>query len=199
MDLWRGPLNLVREIRRGLACNWKVAHDNTLDDYHVAVAHPTTLHREQGPVKDYVHRFTDLGNVLITPHAAGGHFHTFGLPPWTHLITWPDGRLALLEFLPSSPSTTTLQLRLFAMQQSQSNGAEQLEQETDAWLNNLLGFLEEDQQLVESAQLGYESGITPGPAHRLEERILHWQRIYRRQLPGSTDSWSSAAKTPWQR
>jgi hypothetical protein len=85
------------------------------------------------------------------------------------------------------------------MQQSQSNGAEQLEQETDAWLNNLLGFLEEDQQLVESAQLGYESGITPGPAHRLEERILHWQRIYRRQLPGSTDSWSSAAKTPWQR
>ena len=199
MDLWQSRLSLVREVRRNLACNWKVAHDNTLDDYHVAVAHPTTLHREQGPVKNYVHRFTDLGNALITPHAAGGNFHTFGLPPWTHLLTWPDGRLALLEFLPRSPATTTLQLRLFAMGRSHPDGAAQLEQETDAWLNDLLGFLEEDRQLVESAQRGYESGITPGPVHRLEERILHWQRIYRQQLPGSKASWSSGARTPWQR
>ena len=85
------------------------------------------------------------------------------------------------------------------MGRSHPDGAAQLEQDTDAWLNDLLGFLEEDRQLVESAQRGYESGITPGPVHRLEERILHWQRIYRQQLPGSKASWSSGARTPWQR
>ena len=201
MDLWQSPLSLVREIRRRLSCNWKVAHDNTLDDYHVAVAHPTTLHREQGPVKDYVHRFTDLGNVLITPHPTGGTFHTFGLPPWTHLLTWPDGRLALLEFLPESPSITTLQLRLFSVPRSRPDDVEGINRKTDAWLDNLLGFLEEDQRLVESAQRGYESGITPGPVHRLEKRILHWQRIYRRQLqqPGARESLTPEARTPWQR
>ena len=88
----------VHQIQRRLTCNWKVAHDNTLDDYHVAVAHPTTLHREQGPVKDYVHRFTEFGNVLITPcrrrplsyvwpasldapdHLAGRAHGAFGVP-----------------------------------------------------------------------------------------------------------------------
>ena len=199
MDLWTSPMKQVHQIRRRLACNWKVAHDNTLDDYHVAVAHPTTLHREQGPVKDYVHRFTGLGNVLITPHADGGHFHTFGMPPWTHLITWPDGRLALLEFLPESHCTTAMQLRLFVEEQSQYGDDDQRNQATDIWLTSLLGFLEEDRKLVESAQRGYDSGITPGPAHRLEDRILHWQRIYRQQLPGSTGAWSSEARRSWKR
>ncbi len=31
----------------------KIAHDNTLDDYHVAIAHKDTLHKEQGPIKNY--------------------------------------------------------------------------------------------------------------------------------------------------
>jgi phenylpropionate dioxygenase-like ring-hydroxylating dioxygenase large terminal subunit len=42
------PRQLVQRREFSLACNWKIAHDNTLDDYHVAIAHPTTLHREQG-------------------------------------------------------------------------------------------------------------------------------------------------------
>ena len=200
MALWQTPVQQVHNLRRSLACNWKIAHDNTLDDYHVAVAHPTTLHREQGPVRDYVHRFTDLGNVLVTPHAAGGSFHTFGLPPWTHLITWPDGRLVLLEFLPQSADRCTMQLRLFRPDTSQAAERAVPDGASEAWLNDLLEFLKEDQQLVESAHRGYRSGITPGPVHRLEQRILHWQSIYRQQLPGSTDSgassWSSATRTP---
>ena len=54
---WNTASTLLRQSRSSLACNWKIAHDNTLDDYHVAIAHPTTLHREQGPVRDYLHRF----------------------------------------------------------------------------------------------------------------------------------------------
>ncbi len=46
-----------------------------------------------------------------------------------------------------------------------------------------MAFLDEDQALVESAQRGYCSGLLPGPVHALEQRILHWQEVYRRDLP----------------
>ena len=170
-------MHQVRMVQRRLNCNWKIAHDNTLDDYHVAVAHPTTLHREAGAVRNYVHRFSALGNLLVTPHAGGGSFHTFGLPPWMHLITWPEGRMALLEFLPTGPETCLMQLRLFADRSAFNSSA------VDGWLEEMLAFLDEDRQLVESAQRGYRSGIEPGPPHALERRILHWQTLYRNGLP----------------
>ena len=176
-SLWTQPMDQVRMVQRRLNCNWKIAHDNTLDDYHVAVAHPTTLHREQGAVRDYAYRFSSLGNLLVTPHVDGGNLHTFGLPPWMHLITWPEGRMALLEFLPESPQTCLMQLRLFTSANSIKAEA------TDIWLKELLAFLDEDRALVESAQRGYCSGIVPGPPHSLERRILHWQAIYRDALP----------------
>ena len=145
-----------------LQCNWKVAHDNTLDDYHVAIAHPTTLHREQGPVRDYRHLITDLGNALVTPHPEGGSFFTFGLPPWTHVLLWPDGRMALLEFLPFASSNHPLDVEI--------------------WKQQLLEFLQEDRRLVESVQLGYRCDWVPGPVHQLEQRIVQWQQLYQRLL-----------------
>ena len=69
-----------------------------------------------------------------------------------------------------------MQLRLFAPTETVDNAA------ADAWLEQLLTFLEEDRVLVESAQLGYDDTFNPGPPHRLEQRILHWQSIYRSQL-----------------
>ena len=163
-------------IEISLACNWKIAHDNTLDDYHIAVAHPTTLHREQGPVRHYSHQFSHFVNLLETPHPEGGLFQTFGLPPWTHLLVWPDQRMALLEFLPLEVDRCSLQMRLFR------NPNDVNDEANEAWLQQLLTFLTEDRRLVESAQQAYSRGFTPGPAHRLEQRILHWQAIYRDQL-----------------
>ena len=55
--------------------------------------------------------------------------------------------------------------------------------ENTVWLKELLAFLDEDQALVESAQRGYRSGLVPGPPHGLEQRIIHWQEVYRRDLP----------------
>jgi phenylpropionate dioxygenase-like ring-hydroxylating dioxygenase large terminal subunit len=173
---WSAAPTQLRQVQRSLACNWKIAHDNTLDDYHVAIAHPKTLHREQGPVRQYVHRFSRFCNLLETPHPDGGRFLTFGLPPWSHLLVWPDGRLALLEFLPNLPNRSTMQLRLFAPAETVNNAA------AEAWLSQLLIFLDEDRALVESAQRGYDDTFNPGPPHRLEQRILHWQSIYRSQL-----------------
>ena len=84
--------------------------------------------------------------------------------------------MALLEFLPEEVDRCSLQLRLFS---SPNNGDEDA---IEAWLQQLLSFLAEDQRLVESAQRGYSTGFVPGPAHQMEQRILHWQAIYRDQL-----------------
>jgi phenylpropionate dioxygenase-like ring-hydroxylating dioxygenase large terminal subunit len=173
------PLPLWDRHQRTLACNWKIAHDNTLDDYHVAIAHPTTLHRLQGPVSAYRHVFGRWCNLLATPVPGpgnlAGEFLTFSLPPWNHLLLWPDGTTALIGFHPEAIDRCRMELTL-AGPIERSAGAR-------AQLNEMAAFLEEDRALVESAQRAYAStGFRPGPAHGLERRILHHQAHYRAQL-----------------
>jgi len=170
VDLLDRPRVLLAQQSRILQCNWKIAHDNTLDDYHVAIAHPTTLHREQGPVRQYRHALSSHGSLLATPYPAGGEFLTFGLAPWTHLLFWPDGRMAVISFPPLDPQHCRMDVWLL--------GHPSLRPGADAWMEEVLGFLEEDRLLVESAQIGYASGLVPGPPHRLEQRILQHQALY---------------------
>jgi phenylpropionate dioxygenase-like ring-hydroxylating dioxygenase large terminal subunit len=194
-SLWRQPRRLLIRQRRPLACNWKLAHDNTLDDYHVAIAHPTTLHREQGPVRAYRHVLSRHGSLLATPSVAEGTFFTFGLVPWTHLLLWPDGRLAVLHLLPElgpavldpqAPSRCQMEVWLLGAVPSLATvadpamaEAEMAESEmAELWMAEMLRFLEEDRRLVEATQRGYSSGLEPGPAHQLEQRILQWQALY---------------------
>jgi hypothetical protein len=195
------PRAVLGYRRRALACDWKLAHDNTLDDYHVAIAHPTTLHRDQGPVRHYRHRLGRFANLLATPvspaqasaratfsegqvEAAPAEFLTFGLPPWTHLLFWPDGRLAVISFLPNGPGRCWMELWLLGDPSQLAQG--------EALMGEIEAFLAEDQRLVESAQRGYgarercQSALAPGrswpfqpgPPHRLEQRILHHQALY---------------------
>ena len=173
-ELLHRPRKLLRQASVTLQCNWKVAHDNTLDDYHVAIAHPTTLHREQGPVRDYRHALSNHGTLLATPWGEGGEFLTFGLAPWTHVLLWPDGRMAVLQFPPLGLDHCRMELWLLA--------EAALEPQADAWLAEMRTFLEEDRQLVEGCQRGYASGLRPGPAHRLEQRILQQQALYVRLM-----------------
>ena len=168
------PRQLLARESVPLQCNWKVAHDNTLDDYHVAIAHPTTLHREQGPVRHYRHALSAYGSLLATPWGEGGEFLTFGLAPWTHLLLWPDGRMALIQFPPAALDRCRMEVWLL--------GAAALEASADAWMAEMRTFLEEDRRLVEGAQKGYGSGLRPGPAHRLEQRILQQQALYSRLM-----------------
>ena len=169
------PRTLLGVDSRSLNCNWKVAHDNTLDDYHVAIAHPTTLHREQGPVRHYRHALSAHGSLLATPWGEGSaEFLTFGLAPWTHLLFWPDGRLAVIQFPPIDPGHCRMEVWLL--------GQECHRAELGAWMADLQTFLEEDRRLVEGAQRGYASGLKPGPPHRLEQRILQQQALYGRLM-----------------
>ena len=197
--LWQQPRQLLARERRPLACNWKVAHDNTLDDYHVAIAHPSTLHREQGPVRHYRHRLSRHGTLLATPWGEGGTFLTFGLAPWTHLLLWPDQRLAVISFLPETKALNRCHMDVWLL------GMEQHAPAAEAWMAELQQFLEEDRRLVESAQRGYASGLQPGPAHRLEQRILQWQALYASWMeldelePDTlTPAPGAAATPPWR-
>jgi nitrite reductase/ring-hydroxylating ferredoxin subunit len=168
------PRQLLARERVPLQCNWKVAHDNTLDDYHVAIAHPTTLHREQGPVRHYRHALSEHGSLLATPWGDEGEFLTFGLAPWTHLLLWPDGRMALIQFPPDVIDRCHMEVWLL--------GDAALGSSADAWMADMRTFLEEDRRLVEGGQQGYASGLRPGPAHRLEQRILQQQALYSRLM-----------------
>jgi hypothetical protein len=51
-------------------------------------------------------------------------------------------------------------------------------------LAELERFLEEDRRLVEAAQVGYGAlpEFRPGPPHRLEQRIVHHQELYRQLM-----------------
>jgi len=182
------PRVLLASAAQELACNWKIAHDNTLDDYHVAIAHPTTLHREQGPVRHYRYRLSRCATLLATPHAAGGEFLTFGLAPWTHLLFWPDGRLALIQFLPKGPGHCQMAVGLL--------GSPELAPGAQAWLAEIQTFLAEDQALVEAAQVGYASGLNPGPPHRLEQRILQQQALYRELMGDELMATRGSAQPP---
>ncbi|QEY31916.1 aromatic ring-hydroxylating dioxygenase subunit alpha [Synechococcus sp. RSCCF101] len=181
------PRSGFRCLNRPLRSDWKLAHDNTLDDYHVAIAHPRTLHPLQGPVSGYRHGFGRQSNLLATPWTGpsdqatlAGEFLTFGVPPCHHLLFWPDGRLAAISFVPDGPGQCRMALRLL--------GPEALRDTADAWLAEMERFLDEDTALVESAQRGFEAGVEPGPAHRLEARILHHHRLYRQAAAGRLSS-----------
>ena len=199
-ELFLQPRQLLGREQRQLACNWKIAHDNTLDDYHVAIAHPTTLHREQGPVRDYRHSVSAHANLLASPYGEKGTFYTFGLVPWTHLLLWPDQRLALIHFLPNLPTSPDDPADLgHCLMNVWLFGPARFAAGAEGWMAEMRRFLEEDRQLVESAQRGYDSGLVPGPPHRLERRILQWQELYRSWmgLEQLTTPPAPAATLPW--
>lgn len=74
-------------------------------------------------------------------------------------------------------------------------GRPELAPGAQAWLAEIQTFLAEDQALVEAAQLGYASGLNPGPPHRLEQRILQQQALYR-ELMGNELMATSGSAAP---
>ena len=169
-----------------VACNWKNYHDNTLCDYHVAIAHRTTLHRIQGPIKHYGHQLEDYVNVLYTPPTkqwvaenhilpdiptfAQENFLTYGIFPNLHLLGFPDGTLAWIHIEPLTVEACEVRLEVYGIP-GICLSPEILKAEFDA-------FMTEDVSLTESAQQGYASGqYVPGPVNALEARIVHQQQL----------------------
>lgn len=169
-----------------VACNWKNYHDNTLCDYHVAIAHRTTLNTIQGPVRHYQHQLDPWVNLLYTPtppdwQAANtvlpqltgpsrDGFFTYGIYPNLHLLGLPNGILAWIYIQPLTAATCEITLDIY--------GIPALSPTPEELLHEFETFMAEDMALTESVQQGYASGAyTPGPVNGLETRIIHQQKL----------------------
>ncbi|WP_206602811.1 aromatic ring-hydroxylating oxygenase subunit alpha [Leptolyngbya ohadii] len=167
-------------------CNWKAYHDNTLCDYHVAVAHRTTLDVIQGPVNRYQHKFDTFVNLLYTPTTADWQtqnpvleglddrsrngFFTFGIFPNLHLLALPNGLVAWLRIDPLTVDTCLLNSEIYGIP-ALCRSIDQVTQEFDA-------FTQEDIAITEGVQRGYASGVyRSGPVNQLEDRIAHQQQM----------------------
>jgi phenylpropionate dioxygenase-like ring-hydroxylating dioxygenase large terminal subunit len=172
-------------------CNWKNYHDNTLCDYHVAIAHRTTLDLVQGPVHRYEHEFDPFVNLLYTPitqewlshnrviptlsDRARGGFYTFGIFPNLHLVALPDGSLAWLRIEPIAVDISKVHLEIY--------GIPEMIPPADRLIQEFEDFMMEDVVITEAVQKGYASGVyRAGVANQLEDRIIHQQRIIRQFL-----------------
>ena len=148
-----------------------------LDDYHFVVAHKNTLHKEKGSIKNYDYFFSEFCNVLITPMNSKENLYTFGLLPWTHIIIWPGQGILLISYLPIRIDKCSLEIKMAS--------SSLYEKDLEAWKNNILNFLDEDKVIVESVQNSYREKFKLGPPNRLEQRIIHWQEVYKDFLHAS--------------
>jgi phenylpropionate dioxygenase-like ring-hydroxylating dioxygenase large terminal subunit len=172
-------------------CNWKNYHDNTLCDYHVAIAHRTTLDPVQGPIQHYQHAFDPFVNLLYTPitqewlsennvleslnERGRQGFYTFGIFPNLHLVALPDGSFAWLRIDPITVNTSRVSLEVY--------GVPEVSPSPETLLRDFEAFMIEDVALTEGVQKGYASGAYhSGPANQLEDRITHQQQIIRQFL-----------------
>ncbi len=169
-----------------VACNWKNYHDNTLCDYHVAIAHRTTLNSVQGPIRHYQHQLEPFVNLLYTPITADWQtenaisptlqglsregFFTYGIYPNLHLLGLPNGLLAWLHIEPLAAESCRVSLEIY--------GNPEYCPPTETLQADFEAFMQEDMVLTESVQQGYASGTyTPGPVNGLETRIIHQQQL----------------------
>jgi phenylpropionate dioxygenase-like ring-hydroxylating dioxygenase large terminal subunit len=172
-------------------CNWKNFHDNTLCDYHVAIAHRTTLSPLQGPVRLYEHHFGKYVNLLYTPtpmdwrsrHRTLEHlgdrvrygFFTYGIFPNLHSFALPNGICGWIRIDPITVETCQLTVDVY--------GVPGVSPDSDTLERDFGETTQEDIVLTEGVQRGYASGVyTAGVANGLEARILHQQRLIREWL-----------------
>ncbi|MCU0567120.1 MAG: aromatic ring-hydroxylating dioxygenase subunit alpha [Oculatellaceae cyanobacterium Prado106] len=177
---------LLLNLHYSVQCNWKVYHDNTLCDYHVAIAHRNTLDPVQGPVDRYEYEFDEFVNLLYTPTTKEWRsqnpilagldergregFFTFGIFPNVHLLGLPNGLVVWLRIDPVTVNHCRLNLEIY--------GVPELSPPIDELSRDFAALTQEDIVITEGVQKGYASGMyRPGPANQLEDRIVHQQRL----------------------
>ena len=189
---YRSPqTQLAIQKQYRVACNWKNYHDNTLCDYHVAIAHRNTLNKVQGPIRFYEHFFDTYVNSLYTPttpdwreqnqvleHLGDRNkygFITFGIFPNLHLLALPNGVIAWIQIEPDGAQHCRVNLEVYAIPG--------ISPDTEILAKDFENFMKEDMDLTEGVQRGYASGAyRSGIANQLEDRIIHQQKLIRQFL-----------------
>ncbi|MBW4445215.1 MAG: aromatic ring-hydroxylating dioxygenase subunit alpha [Plectolyngbya sp. WJT66-NPBG17] len=178
-------------------CNWKVYHDNTLCDYHVAIAHRTTLSPIQGPIRAYEHAVEQYVNLLYSPTPQSWRsrhpvltslpkrnqdgFLTYGIFPNLHLLAFPNGVIAWIRIDPLTVESCCVTLEIYGIPDFSPTEAQLLDE--------FEAFMVEDMQITTGVQKGYSSGAyRSGPVNSLEVRISHHQQLLRQFLLPGLDS-----------
>lgn len=182
-------MSVKGELVFELDCNWKVAYDNFLEIYHVAVVHARTLSLYLDSKSFYVSLFENGHGRFTTRKRDGmsvyGHLdgvnqgmmdffkdYTVALP------RFPNGFTALdpagfnwQNFWPVSPNkmimTCTLMGRTLESEEAERAYYEKFEE------SNIIP-LGEDKILFPSMQRAMESGEFSGAVLGFQEQFLHW-------------------------
>jgi len=184
-------------------CNWKVAWDNYLENYHIAIGHPG-LSR--------LVRISDVGGTLSSgvsfgefdlrskpsnidaerkyqemsihaqariPEELRGKWVQFGFAPNLGIDLYPE-LLDIFQLIPLSHDRTMIRAAYYGHQNPTA------EEEELRRLNILVNapVNEEDKMLCARVQQGLQThGYTPGPLSQMELDIFHFHEMIRELIP----------------
>ena len=174
--------------------NWKVPVENTLDSYHIAEVHPhwfdgelplelhSIHHLEHSQTRlMYAEEFPWRKEQIKTCRFLGGeplgsyrHYHLH--PNITTVMT--DTFNYVCNFVPTSPTTVRLQIRMFALRGARNGPLRALVRYV-SWLiarKSMRRIFNEDRTLYEAQQAGIQASNQPGVIGVREERIWQFQK-----------------------
>ncbi|MEX0922481.1 MAG: aromatic ring-hydroxylating dioxygenase subunit alpha [Rhodovibrionaceae bacterium] len=184
-------------------CNWKIAVDNNLENYHVPIGHPG-YHRMldndlQGFMNAYgvsgsksvlrdkpSHNWTERFYQELAPEALDHldeetrrTWFFFSMPPNIGLDIYPDS-FDVFQILPLTAETCVARAVIYA--RPGSGREERLLQYLNQRINRQVGY--EDQELCERVQQGMGAhGYEPGPLAILESGVRDFHDRIRAAVP----------------
>lgn len=187
-------------------CNWKVAWDNYLENYHIAIGHPG-LSR--------LVRISDVGATLSSgvsyglfdlrskpsnieaerqyqemsvhvqarvPEEIRDKWVQFGLAPNLGIDMYPE-MIDLFQLIPLSHDKTMIRALFYGHQNPTAE--EEILRRLNYKVNGTIN--DEDQMLCERVQQGLSThGYTPGPLSQMELDIYHFHEMIRELMPVAT-------------
>ncbi|WP_374384850.1 aromatic ring-hydroxylating dioxygenase subunit alpha [Dongia sp.] len=200
-------------------CNWKIAVDNNLENYHIPVGHPGlnrmfdsdltgTINRHGVAYSKSVLKETFSANRAerMYQHLAKDAFRQLGdetrrtwtffsLAPNIGLDIYPDS-FDIFQILPLSG--TTCQMRYPIYVRPNASRGEKAMQYLNARINRQVGL--EDRELCERVQNGMGShGYEPGPLSNYEHAVLDFHNRIRAACPVVNDAQAPVSGTLRQR
>jgi phenylpropionate dioxygenase-like ring-hydroxylating dioxygenase large terminal subunit len=183
--------------------NWKVAWDNYLENYHIAIGHPglQRLLLESGEGDDFSsgvsygvfvlrekpskveeeRRYQELLHHADhrLPDDLKGKWVQFGLTPNLGLDLYPE-MLDLFQLVPLAPDKTLVVAAYYGHQQPTPEEMEL--RRLNILINERVN--EEDRQLCTRVQQGLATyGYRPGPLSQQEIGVFNFHEMMRRRLP----------------
>lgn len=200
-------------------CNWKIAVDNNLENYHITIGHPglnrmldsdlTGVINEHGVAysksvlkgipsanraeRMYQHLAKDAFQDL--PEDARKTWTFFSLAPNIGLDIYPDS-FDIFQILPMTGETCVMRYPIYVRPAKDGDAGRELKalQWLNARINRQVGA--EDRELCERVQLGMGShGYEPGPLSNYEHAVVDFHDRIRAACPIVNEAQAPAAGT----